>query len=600
MKKLFKSKFIIRYSLFAILLLAASFRFYGLNWDQGHNLHPDERMIVMVTERLSLPKPLKLSSLLNPNSPLNPKFFAYGNFPLYLLKAVSSGVSQVFGQKWATYSHLNLIGRILSVIFDLGTVFLIFKIGEKTFSPKVAILASFFYAVCVFPIQLSHFYAVDIALNFFILLTLYRLILFYEKQTFKQAVFGGISFGLALATKVSATALVVSVGTALIFDHLLIFLKRWRVALSPWWRKILFFIFRSKKKRFVLRVIKSLLGYGLAISLSTIITFIIFQPYALIDFPTFWRQITEQRQMTKNAFVFPYTLQFVETPPYIYHLKNLWLWGMGIGLGTLSIIGAGVYMFNLLKRIKTRGEEDIEAKEIILVVFFLAYFLTVGRFAVKFMRYLLPLYPLFSLFAAWFLQSLIDSRKKGISLMGRISLIFVSFASLLWMLAFISIYSKPNTRVSASQWINQNISSGAKIAVEHWDDRLPMWGEYQFLEMPMYDPDSSDLKWQRVSQNLEEADYIILASNRLYTPLQKLSDCQGYKICYPKTAKYYQKLFNEELGFKKVAEITSYPTIPILNWQIPDDKADENFTVFDHPKVIIFKSARVRLQPSTP
>ena len=116
-----------------------------------------------------------------------------------------------------------------------------------------------------------------------------------------------------------------------------------------------------------------------------------------------------------------------------------------------------------------------------------------------------------------------------------------------------------------------------------------MWGEYQFLEMPMYEPDSSELKWQKVKQNLKEADYLVLASNRLYVPLQKLNDCQKYKVCYPKTALYYKKLFKEELGFQRVAEFSSYPTVPILNWSIKDDQADESFTVYDHPKVIIFK-----------
>ncbi len=586
MKNFFRSKlYSIPYALYLILLLAVIFRLYGLNWDQGYHLHPDERILVMVSERLHLPKPFNFLRLLDPSSPLNPKFFAYGNFPLYFLKAVSSVIGLIFGQQWTTYSNLNLVGRALSVFFDLGTILLIFKIGEKVFSAKVALLASFFYALCVLPIQLSHFYAVDIALNFLILLTLYRLILFYEKQNFQQAILVGISFGLALATKVSATVLLVSIGAALIFDHLLVFLKRWRMALLPWQQKIFFFIFRSNKKRFTVRLIKPLLGYGLATLLFTIITFLVCQPYALIDFATFWRQITEQHRMTNDAFAFPYTLQFVDTLPYFYHLKNLWLWGMGVGLGTLSLSGTMVYMFNLIKRIRLKGEEDIEAKEIILAVFFLAYFFTVGRFAVKFMRYLLPLYPLLSLYAAWLIESFTGKQKRA-SFIGAVGL------ALIWVLAFISIYSKPNTRVLATDWMNQNLPPGAKIAVEHWDDRVPMWGKYQFLEMPMYEPDQSRQKWERVDANLEEADYLVLASNRLYVPLQKLSDCQKYKICYPQTAEYYQKLFGGELGFKKVAEFSSYPTIPIINWPIRDDQADENFTVFDHPKVIIFKNAR--------
>jgi len=40
-----------------------------------------------------------------------------------------------------------------------------------------------------------------------------------------------------------------------------------------------------------------------------------------------------------------------------------------------------------------------------------------------------------------------------------------------------------------------------------------------------------------------------------------------------------------------VAEFTSYPHIKIGSKQLEiiDDKADESFTVYDHPKIMIFK-----------
>jgi hypothetical protein len=155
-------------------------------------------------------------------------------------------------------------------------------------------------------------------------------------------------------------------------------------------------------------------------------------------------------------------------------------------------------------------------------------------------------------------------------------------STMLWAFAFTQIYTRPHTRILATHWINQNLPPGSKIAVEHWDDRVPLAGNYQFLEMPLYEPDNSPLKWQKINQNLVQADYLILASNRLYVPLQKLSDCQRYSRCYPQTAKYYQDLFNGKLGFTQIAEFTSYP---IIN----DDSADESFTVYDHPKIIIFK-----------
>ena len=579
---------------FLIVVLAGIFRFYGLDWDQGQHLHPDERMLVMVTEKIRLPT--TLSEFFSTESPLNPKFFPYGSFPIYLLRITSNIAAHIFQNPLlSNYSSINLIGRILSALFDIGTVVLIYKLGRKIFSSTVGILSSAFYAFCAFPIQLSHFFAVDTFLTFFVCLTLYRLIIFYEKPSLKNSLLVGISFGFALSTKVSATVLVASVGTAIILDFVLIIGRRFRLFLKH--KKI---FYSSEKKiviikeklialiKYVLRVAK----YFGVIFAITGITFLVLEPYAAIDFQTFWRQTKEQQAMTKNAYVFPYTLQYVGTTPYFYHLKNMIFWGAGIPLGLTSVISVVYLIFYLLKEFPKPGNEEREAKILILFSFFFAYFLVVGRFAVKFMRYLSPLYPIFFLFSAWFLITV----SQRLRLPKKISVLFVLlvlFPTFVWSTTFLSIYSHPNTRTTASEWINKNIPAGSSLALEHWDDGLPTFGgeKYHLLEMPMYENDSSTIKWERVNSNLKKADYLILASNRLYVPLQKLHDCQKYKVCYPKTAQYYQDLFSGNLGFKKVAEFTSYPQFQILNFkfQINDDSADESFTVYDHPKVIIFK-----------
>jgi len=566
--------------LISILVLGFFFRIYGLNWDQGYHFHPDERMITMVTLKIRLPQNWQeWQNVLTPQSSLNPKFFPYGSFPIYFLK-FTGWLFSWFDSRWAQYDLINILGRGLSVLADLGVIFLIYLLGRNIWSEKIGILASSFYAFAVFPIQASHFYAVDSLLNFFVMVTLFRLIRFYERPILKNALLVGIFFGLSLATKVSATVLLAAIGTAFAADLFLVLLKKIRrIKPTP---KI-----RQQGKIFFFLVLK----FGIIIIFFSVLTFLIFEPYALIDFPTFWRQTKEQHAMTKDAYVFPYTLQYVGTTPYLYHLRNLILWGMGIPLGVVSVLSALRLVIFLIIEVPKPGKENQEAKILILAIFFLAYFLVVGRFAVKFMRYFLPLYPLFCLFTAWNFRTFVVSGEKILSLIGKTVLALVLVASFFWALSFISIYSKPHTRVSATFWINQNIPQGKKLAVEHWDDRVPIFGNYQFLEMPMYESDQSPLKWQLVEKNLREADYLILASNRLYIPLQKLADCQKYKICYPRTAKYYQDLFAGNFGFRKIAEFSSYPHLELgfFNLEFVDSSADESFTVYDHPKIIIFK-----------
>lgn len=565
--------------LITIIFIGLFFRLYGLNWDQGFHLHPDERAITLFSLPLALPN--NISDFFLTTSPLNPHFFAYGSFPIYLLKAVSFLVGN-FNPIITQYAKLNLLGRHLSVFFDISTVILLYSLAKKLFNEKIGLIAAFFYSASVLPIQSSHFYITDIPLTFFTLFTLYTLIIFYEKPSILKSSLIGLFFGLSLATKTSASVLIASIGITLAVDFLLIFFRNLH-------RPRIWFPHLPK-------FIKNLIIYGIIIFTTTGITFLVFEPYALIDFHSFLQQTQEQREMTYNPFIFPYTLQYVGKTPYLYELKNLFLWGQGPILSLFSIIGAFYFTYLAFKKDK----KDRWAKEAILATFFWMYFLVVGSFAIGFMRYLLPVYPLLCLFAATIFFQLNNLLTK--KLKPQLSLILNSLFLILfiiWPVSFLNIYNQPNTRVMASNWINNNIPPGKTLAVEHWDDSLPLFGQekYQTLTLNLYDYDSPQ-KWTSINQKLNQTDYIIIASNRLYVPLQKLTDCNNLPPfhCYPTTANYYKNLFSGKSNFQKIAEFSVYPAIPFFNIPINDQSADESFTVYDHPKVLIFERSEKRTQ----
>ncbi|HEX9331381.1 MAG TPA: DUF2298 domain-containing protein, partial [Anaerolineales bacterium] len=163
--------------------------------------------------------------------------------------------------------------------------------------------------------------------------------------------------------------------------------------------------------------------------------------------------------------------------------------------------------------------------------------------------------------------------------------------TLLYALAYASIYSRPNTRIAASRWMQQNIPAGSTLTNEHWDDWLPIGGVdgitsygdsglFKSVEMKNYEDDTPDkLNW--MVDNLTQADYIILSSNRLYDSIPRLP------MRYPLTIRYYDLLFSGKLGYERVKDIASYPSL--LGIQIPDQSAEESFSVYDHPRVQIFK-----------
>ena len=96
-----------------ILLVAAILRFRGLDWDEGHWLHPDERQIFFVVSDLGWPD--SETQAFSSDSPLNPHFFAYGSLPIYLLKLVIA----VLRPLWAALgddANMHLIARPLAAL----------------------------------------------------------------------------------------------------------------------------------------------------------------------------------------------------------------------------------------------------------------------------------------------------------------------------------------------------------------------------------------------------------------------------------------------------------------------------------------------------
>ena len=172
---------------------------------------------------------------------------------------------------------------------------------------------------------------------------------------------------------------------------------------------------------------------------------------------------------------------------------------------------------------------------------------------------------------------------------------------LVWPLMFSSIYRNKHSRVVASEWIYKNFKNGAVIANEHWDDGLPLPvvnnynKQFIMLELPVFGPDD-ETKWSQMNEILDKADYYILSSNRGWGSIPTVPEK------YPRMTKFYKDLFDPSCHpersegspcYQKIAEFTSYPKLCLVfsDWclVLNDDWADESFSVYDHPKVLIYK-----------
>ena len=250
-------------------------------------------------------------------------------------------------------------------------------------------------------------------------------------------------------------------------------------------------------------------------------------------------------------------------------------------------------------------------KHILLLSWVLPYFLITGSFDVKFMRYMLPITPFLAVMGAsafvWGVQWLRQSpwrllRPRVAYVLLALTILFTTY----YALAYVNIYTKPHPAEAASDWINSNVPRGSGIALEHWDEGLRRLEGYDRRQLELYN-DETPAKRAHIIERLAEADYLVFYSNRLYGTIPRLPER------YPMTREYYRLLFDGELGYALAHWETSYPNLyglsfvddtfgrpelstpePLKGYKQTSARlsmgfADESFTVYDHPLVLVFK-----------
>ena len=135
-----------RVALVGILVLGFALRITGVNWDSYQHLNPDERFLTMVLGGMKWPGVFDyFKTSVSTFNPVNVGFgfFVYGTLPLFITKAAAG----VLGM--GDYNGYLIVGRVLSALFDWGTIWVVYALGKNLFSgsrEKLAGLAAAFFA----------------------------------------------------------------------------------------------------------------------------------------------------------------------------------------------------------------------------------------------------------------------------------------------------------------------------------------------------------------------------------------------------------------------------------------------------------------------
>lgn len=530
--------------LIVILLVGAYFRLIGPNWsleqvwmgltgqaefpalvsdwDQSQHLHPDERFLTMVSNSIS---PIKGCSLpevplqdcpnsekqwITPaeyfdtlNSSLNPNnrgygFYVYGTLPLFIVRYAGEFLGMT------GYDEINLVGRQVSALVDIGSVFLLYLIASRLYGLRVGLLAAAFSALAVGQIQQSHFYTVDNFPTLFILLAAYFSLDIalarrmraevsdspagawgrafgglFTSGLFWNSILFGLATGMAMASKLNAAPVAGLLPLALLIHF-------WRTkdqlaeapeppaeSASPEIRDS-----ASESAPKSVDYLWTLVGFLVLGAFFTIVSFRIFQPYAFsgpgffgfAPNPAWVQVISEQRAQASGDVDYPPALQWARRPA-TFSLQNIVAWGLGWPLGILAFTGLLYMGWRIL-----RGE----ARQHFLLWFWtLAYFLWQSMEWNPTMRYQLPIYPLLAMMAAWFIfngprwKVQLDPAKletgtrthPAASALYAILGLAVLLSTFAWAHAFTRIYTREHSRVQATRWIYNNIPGPINLHV---------------------------------------------------------------------------------------------------------------------------------------
>ncbi len=495
--------------LFLILVAGAYLRLVGLDWDEGHLLHPDERFLSWVTSDMRSVDTVAeyfdtTRSTLNPNN-VGHGFYAYGHFPIIVARYLGEWLGRV--EMYSIYP----LGRVLSAGADLLTLVLLFFVGSRLFDRRIGLLAAALYAAAAFPIQQSHFYTVDVFANLFVVGSFFFAARVMKRHSWLDYPFFGLMLGLGMASKASVfpMMLILMVALALRTSREIQGLPSGQelqhgasAEEDPgrsrrWWQ--------TPAGR---RIMRSVIAFFVA-GVVTLLVFRIAQPYAflpahsdqpiesdqlgplmtLVSYagdpigmrpnPAWLAQMQEVRRLVSGQADIPPNHQWGKRLPLIFPWLNIVRVGLGWPLGVWCWLAFAWALWEI-------GREHRGSFQLVLPVTWVAlFFAWHGVGWVKTMRYFLPLYPFLVLLGAWALITMWDRVLALIAarhaprwhwsakiVAGLMAAILISAYG--WGFAVSRIYTRPVTRVAASRWILENVPSDVTLILDTVD------GPHQF------------------------------------------------------------------------------------------------------------------------
>lgn len=465
---------------FVILFVLAIFtRFIKLNWGDNFFFNPDENNMANSVLQMS-------------KYNLNPKFYAYGQFPLYLT---------FLSTPKHDFKNIVLTLRFWSAFFSCLSLLVFYSVGLKIFKlKKYSLIFILFLIFTPGLIQLSHFGTTESILLFVFATNILLSFNIYDHKNSKYLILASIISGIGLATKLSSLILT----TPIFLSMLFLYLKR-----HNFWQLI---------KSFILFIF------------LTILVGIIFSPYSLINISEYILAMKYEISVATGQIPIFYTRQFIDTLPYLFQFQKIFPYVNGLPIIFLGLIGFCLILKSYILHHKS-------SVYFLLTLFpALIYFIYQGQLFTKWTRFMSPVFFVFPLLSIFFIKNI---KSKLLSYL-------VIFISILPGIYFMKIYFGPDIRVQATEWINKNIDSSSQVLSEAGNVvDIPLTGDHKSVtNFDFYTLDQNNKNLEKLNQLVDTSDYIFIPSRRVFKNQNNLD--------FPYSQKYYQKLFLGQSNFNIV------------------------------------------------
>jgi len=426
-----------------ILAMGAVLRLIGIRFGLPMAYHNDEWVLVLATRQFF-------------GGDFNPHNFLYPSLLMYIMYAFER-LYFLFASGRDDLSTLYTLCRVTVVLFGVGSLWVIYRLGERLHDYRTGLIAAFL--LCLSPLHVinSHFATTDVPLTFFIMLTLYATLRLSDTRALADYILAGIAFGLTVSIKIPGAVIFLAILVAHLHGvaregHL-----RYRSILAHEWRNprkmllallgaaaaaaavyLVFARFSHWAPRLMERIPVELwlkyydeiaaraaamapkmglviftgilvLAYTaklwipqlrklLLLVVVAVLTFFATTPYAILDFKAFAHDFLFQMVISQSSW----SGMFADKAPG-WITNATYLYG---DFGPLLLLAA---VAGLVLQLRAR-----QIRYWILITFALVYYLYIGSWKLMFDRYMVPMLPVIAIWAAWGIVSLIDFiRQRG-------------------------------------------------------------------------------------------------------------------------------------------------------------------------------------------